>query len=231
MEEAKRVRFLLWIGMIIGACCLAAVATFLGRLAKAENSPAISIPNYQLIAHEAAKTAEEKLPPDPKSSPAVSPSSTQKPPQVDRPLGDTKNNSRGLKVKKFVVDIANQHIYVHWSNDELETLPISSGRSVHPDGRPAVNRQGIPLNEYRSNYQIVDKDEHNTYGTGDNGEEVEMPFALLLNDAGGRHGIYIHEGDTTQPYASHGCFRIPWGTGKKIFEATPAGTPVEIINR
>jgi len=56
-----------------------------------------------------------------------------------------------------------------------------------------------------------------------------MPWAMFFNDAGGRSGLAIHEGDVSKPFDSHGCLRIPYGKGEKLYRATEIGTPVEII--
>ncbi len=145
--------------------------------------------------------------------------SKQETPEAPPKPTEPRHTKKRPRVKKFVVDIKNQRLFIYWSNHSIESLPISSGM------RERVNANGIPLDHYEDHYRIVAK-KTLAYGIGG----VPMPWAMRFNDAGGRSGIYIHEGDVSKPFASHGCIRIPYGEGKRIFEATEIGTPVYVIN-
>ena len=75
-------------------------------------------------------------------------------------------------------------------------------------------------------YRVLEKDvDHvsksykNAFGTA-----ALMPYAIRIY---GR--VWIHGGDVTNGYCSHGCINLPLSAAEELFQWTDAGTPVLVV--
>ncbi len=76
-------------------------------------------------------------------------------------------------------------------------------------------------------YQVIEKDRNHVSHSYPNayGEPAPMPWALRVY----AH-VWIHAGDITGGYCSHGCINLPIFSAMKLFDWATPGTPVVIAD-
>lgn len=76
-------------------------------------------------------------------------------------------------------------------------------------------------------YRVKQKDADHISGSYTNayGEPAPMPNALRIYDR-----VWIHTGDITGGYCSHGCINLPLQQSRELFEWAEVGTPVLIVD-
>ena len=136
---------------------------------------------------------------------------------------------------KIEIDLNRQIVRYYKGGQLVGAAPVSSGR----EGHGTIN----------GTYRIIEKDaDHRSscYGSfvADDGRIVEgdvdsrrdrPPAGTHFLGASMRHfmrikgGIGMHEGYLPGFAASHGCIRLPSKMAAIFYDATPLGTPVEII--
>lgn len=75
-------------------------------------------------------------------------------------------------------------------------------------------------------YDVLEKDADHISRSYDNayGEPAPMPWALRIYGT-----VWIHAGDITNGYCSHGCINLPLMPAKRIFGWASQGTPVAVV--
>lgn len=76
-------------------------------------------------------------------------------------------------------------------------------------------------------YKVLEKDpdHYSRSYTNALGGPAWMPSALRVYGT-----VWIHGGDVAGGYCSHGCITVPLSTAKVLFEWTPTGTPVIVLD-
>ncbi len=76
-------------------------------------------------------------------------------------------------------------------------------------------------------YSVLEKDRTHVSRSYPNayGEPAPMPWALRVYEH-----VWIHAGDITKGYCSHGCINLPIFPAMHLFEWAVRGTPVLIVN-
>ena len=76
-------------------------------------------------------------------------------------------------------------------------------------------------------YTVKDKDPTHVSRSYPNafGQPAPMPWALRIYET-----TWIHAGDITEGFCSHGCINLPMKTAKKLFEWADQGTAVLVVN-
>ena len=136
---------------------------------------------------------------------------------------------------RIVIDLSNQEVRYFKSGQQVGYSPISSGRESHETmtGSYHIIEKDI---EHRSslygaycdaNRQIVVPDVDVTKDERPPGTRfigASMPYFMRING-----GVGMHEGYLPGYPASHGCIRLPADMARIFYDATPQGTPVEIV--
>ena len=75
-------------------------------------------------------------------------------------------------------------------------------------------------------YRALEKDVHHVSQSYKNafGTPALMPYAIRIY---GR--VWIHGGDVTSGFCSHGCINLPLNAAEELFQWTDAGTPVLVV--
>lgn len=75
-------------------------------------------------------------------------------------------------------------------------------------------------------FRVLQKDSNHYSGSYNNayGSPAWMPWALRIYDH-----VWIHAGDVTGPYSSHGCIMLPPGKATALFRWADKGTAVLIV--
>lgn len=75
-------------------------------------------------------------------------------------------------------------------------------------------------------YRIIEKDAAHVSRSykNDFGQPAWMPWSMRIYGT-----VYIHAGDITGEYCSHGCVTLPMQAAEELFHWTDAGTPVIIV--
>ncbi len=76
-------------------------------------------------------------------------------------------------------------------------------------------------------YSVKEKDKEHISRSYKNayGEPSPMPFALRIYEA-----VWIHAGDITGGYCSHGCVNLPLAPATRLFDWAAPGAPVIIVD-
>jgi hypothetical protein len=69
-----------------------------------------------------------------------------------------------------------------------------------------------------------DKDHMSRSYTNSFGRPAWMPWSMRIYEA-----VWIHAGDITGAYCSHGCVTLPLNTAEEVFQWAEPGTPVVIV--
>jgi hypothetical protein len=86
---------------------------------------------------------------------------------------------------------------------------------------------GMPGEDTKSGvYKIHDKavEKYSLSYRNDLGEPAWMPWAMRIYGT-----VWIHAGDVSGPYCSHGCVMLPMGAAEDLFHWTDAQTTVVIV--
>jgi hypothetical protein len=86
---------------------------------------------------------------------------------------------------------------------------------------------GMPGEETKAGvYKILDKavEKYSMSYRNDLGEPAWMPWAMRIYG-----GVWIHAGDISGPYCSHGCMMLPMSAAEELFHWTDAQTTVVIV--
>jgi hypothetical protein len=87
---------------------------------------------------------------------------------------------------------------------------------------------GKPGEETNSGvFKILERavDKYSLSYRNDLGEPAWMPWAMRIYGA-----VWIHAGDVSGPYCSHGCVMLPMGTAEQLYHWADAQTTVVIID-
>jgi lipoprotein-anchoring transpeptidase ErfK/SrfK len=87
---------------------------------------------------------------------------------------------------------------------------------------------GVSGEETKSGvYKILDKavEKYSLSYRNDLGEPAWMPWAMRIYG-----GVWIHAGDVSGPYCSHGCVMLPMGAAEELFHWTDAQTTVVVVD-
>jgi hypothetical protein len=84
--------------------------------------------------------------------------------------------------------------------------------------KPAWTKSGL--------YRVKEKDPDHVSGSYRNafGGPALMPYAMRIYER-----VWIHGGDITGGYCSHGCINLPLDEAEKLFQWADQGTPVLIV--
>jgi len=100
----------------------------------------------------------------------------------------------------------------------------------YENGRLVADSQvglGMPGEETKSGvYKIFEKavEKYSLSYRNDFGEPAWMPWAMRIYGA-----VWIHAGDVSGPYCSHGCVMLPMGAAEELFHWTDAQTTVVVV--
>jgi lipoprotein-anchoring transpeptidase ErfK/SrfK len=86
---------------------------------------------------------------------------------------------------------------------------------------------GVPGEETKAGvYKILDKalEKYSMSYRNDLGEPAWMPWAMRIYG-----GVWVHAGDVSGPYCSHGCVMLPMGEAEQLYHWTDAQTTVVIV--
>ncbi len=136
---------------------------------------------------------------------------------------------------KLVIDLSAQRIRYYKGGKLVGVSPISSGRESH--------------STVTGTFRITEKDRYHRSSLY--GDYVDADGNVVMSDVDSRSdprpegarfdgakmhyfmrvvgAIGMHEGYLPGYPASHGCIRLPTHMAAKFFEATPHGTPVQIV--
>lgn len=131
--------------------------------------------------------------------------------------------------------ISEQKIYFMKGGTTVGMSPISSGRESHATrpGKFSIIQKDL---DHRSNLYgdyvddtgfVVKKDvdvRKDTRPKGSKFQGANMRYFMRITGA-----IGMHEGYLPGYPASHGCIRLPTKMAAIFYEATPMGTPIEIV--
>lgn len=138
---------------------------------------------------------------------------------------------------KIVIDLTQQRLRYYKGENLAGVARISSGRESHAT-RPGQFRILDKDRDHRSSLygafvtasgNVVKADvdsRRDACPPGAKFEGADMPYFMRVVG-----GIGMHAGYLPGYPASHGCIRLPKRMAELFFEATPTGTPVEIIGQ
>lgn len=138
---------------------------------------------------------------------------------------------------KIVIDLTQQRLRYYKGENLAGVARISSGRESHAT-RPGQFRILDKDREHRSSLygafvtpagDVVKADvdsRRDVCPPGARFEGADMPYFMRIVG-----GVGMHAGYLPGYPASHGCIRLPIRMAELFFEATPTGTPVEVIGR
>ncbi|MDB6137259.1 MAG: hypothetical protein JWO94_331 [Verrucomicrobiaceae bacterium] len=136
---------------------------------------------------------------------------------------------------KIVIDLSQQQVRYFKGGQLVGASPISSGRESHETmtgtyhiiEKDKDHRSSLYGAFCDENRQIVVPDVDETKDERPPGTHfigASMPYFMRISG-----GVGMHEGYLPGYPASHGCIRLPAEMAETFYNATPQGTPVEIV--
>ena len=121
-------------------------------------------------------------------------------------------------VKRIVVDISDQWLYVYEGGEVVLTVPVTTGRDTF----------NTPVGIHRVQWKAALRTMTGT-SNGETWEVPGVPHAVYINNRGvALHGAYWHNLFGSGVRLSHGCINLPLEAAALLYDWAAIGTVVEV---
>ena len=121
-------------------------------------------------------------------------------------------------VKRMIVDLSEQWLYVYEGGEVVLTVPVSTGRDDF----------NTPVGLHRVQWKAALRTMKGT-SNGETWEVPDVPHAIYINNRGvALHGTYWHTRFGTGVRLSHGCVNLPLDAAALLYDWAAIGTVVEV---